>query len=93
MPDAFQGSFVPAHQTCDRDRLILVSAHGVEVAGMTLRVIELTLDPQFPDWLLVTLAENAGPGIETVVLVLAPDGQSLRVWFGDGTDLVWNRCL
>jgi hypothetical protein len=93
LPDGFLGWFAPAPQTCAAAVLIEVATDEITTAAGVQRITRVEQVPRFPRWARVSLQTVGRAGTEEVVIELAPDGQDLRVLFGDGSWLTWRRCL
>jgi hypothetical protein len=90
--EAFQGHFVPQFQSCDGPNRIEISADRIATSFGVMKILRVGTYSAWPEMRRVVLADEGGYSGQ-IRLVLAPDEQSMRVYFRDGTEITWNRCL
>lgn len=73
--------------------MIRIAPGRIVTVGGVQRIARVDWTLRFSRWARISLQTVGGTGTEDVVLELAQNGQDLRVWFADGTRIIWRRCL
>ncbi|MBN8631841.1 MAG: hypothetical protein J0L76_13415 [Rhodobacterales bacterium] len=93
LPAGFLGWFVPTQQSCGSPNRIEVRPSEIRSADGVRRIVEVERSKDSPRLAHLVLQTSGGGGTIDVLVKLGPDGQDLRVIFGDGFSLVWRRCI
>lgn len=90
----FNGTYAPEGMTCDGLGRIEVTDGVMVGAEFAIQITDLIEFPGEAKKVEATLLNQGGGGewVDSAVLTLATDGQSLRLDYPDGSTVLWNRC-